>query len=130
MIEGQIADGKSVQRLTAERLAPWLALANLLHPTTEGLQPPSVVSDVQIMDIFGKAKRDDSLSRFVSHVNWLAYLELLEQDEPETEREAAKRFYELAYEVNALLVGLFEREKHPNQYLLAELEALLLPTFN
>ena len=112
----------------AERLRPWLALANLVLPTTQEIAPPaqaplsasmSTHSAYSYKIVFETAREVFRRARQVKEVRlFITYAAAAEEDKRERE------FYEIFFAVRSILNQLLAREERPDDYRYWELRAL------
>ena len=100
---------KPTHTAIAERLRPWLALANLTLPTTTSEVAPEPDA---MMSVFQRAKRERLL---------LAHFAGWPGQSPENR---AKEFHEIFYAVRSILNQLLARKERPEDYRSRYLKAL------
>jgi hypothetical protein len=115
-----------------QRLAPWLALANLASTSVDGLD--SDASERAISEVFTKAHKQKTRLSLASLIDretdYLAPVDFLGQRDTEMDRVRARKFFEIGRTIYSVFDQLTARATNPEIYRYSELAALGFPPAN
>jgi hypothetical protein len=98
----------------AERLGPWLALANLVVPTTREIASPTQAPLDAMKSILRRARQSQGVPLSIPYAMYAI----------EGGERWAREFYEFFHAVRSVLNQLVARREHPESYQYWELKAL------